>query len=154
MKREELLRHIQHINDPKKDYGKILTNFHYTHFYLMDKYKKILESYNLTFTQSNVLGIIVHTYPHTQSLEDIKSMVLEPNSDVSRTVVRLIEKGYAEKIPNKFNRRKVCIKATRKGVKIVKKISQDGKFQVFTKQFSLRDAKNLAIILNKLRQKI
>jgi DNA-binding MarR family transcriptional regulator len=154
MTRKELFKYIQQINDPVEDYGKILSNLHYTHFNLMDKYKKIMESYDLTFTQSNVLGIIVHAYPKPLSLEEIKNMVLEPNSDVSRTVVRLTERGYAEKVPNKLNRRKVCIKATQKGLKAAQKMSADGKFKVFTKDLSLKEAKTLIIILNKLRKKV
>lgn len=154
MTREELFEYIQEINDPVKDYGKVLSNLHYTHFYLMDKYKKIMESYGLTFTQSNVLGIITHAYPIPLSLEEIKNMVLEPNSDVSRTVDRLVEKGYAEKIPNKLNRRKVCIKATQKGVKAVRKMSSDGKFKTFTQDLTLKEAQALVGILSKLRKNL
>jgi DNA-binding MarR family transcriptional regulator len=154
MTREELFKYIQQINDPAEDYGKILSNLHYTHYFLMDKYKKIMESYELTFTQSNVLGIIVHSHPKPLSLEEIKNMVLEPNSDVSRTVDRLAEKGYAEKIANKLNRRKVSIKVTAKGLKAVHKMADDGKFEVFTKDLSLKEAKTLIIILNKLRKKV
>ncbi len=154
MTREELFKYIQQINDPVKDYGKILSNLHYTHFNLMVRYKKIMDSYDLTFTQSNVLGIIVHAYPKPLALEEIKHMVLEPNSDVSRTVVRLTEKGYAEKVPNKLNRRKVCIKATAKGAKAVQKIADDGKFKVFTKDLTLKEDKTLITILNKLRKKV
>jgi DNA-binding MarR family transcriptional regulator len=151
MTREDLFKYIQEIKDPKKDYGKILTTLHFSHYYLMDKYKKILQEYNLTLTQSNILGIIIHHYPKTVSLEQIKEMVLEPNSDVSRTVVRLTEKGYVEKVVNKDNRRKVSIQATSKGVKIAKKIEDDGKFLEFTKEFSLSDAKTLIKLLKKLR---
>ena len=50
-----------------------------------------------------------------------RAMVLEPNSDDSRAVVRLMEKGFVQKIIDKTNRRKVCIQATSKGLKIAKK---------------------------------
>jgi DNA-binding MarR family transcriptional regulator len=151
MTREELFKYIQQINDPLKDFGKILSTLHFTHYDLLDKYKKILQNYDLTLTQSNVLGIIAYHYPNAVSLEEIKAMVLEPNADVSRTVVRLTDKGFVEKITNLRNRRKVCIKATSKGLKITKKIDAAGKFQEFTKNLSLAEAKTLIRLLRKIR---
>jgi len=152
MKRIELFDYMKKIDDPVKDHAMILANFHYTHFYMMDKYKKLLAGYNLTATQSNVLGIIEHHYPKAVSLEEIKEMVLEPNSDVSRTVVRLVEKGFAEKIINKENRRKVSIVITAKGLKTIKKITTDGKFSKFTAGLSKAEVKTFITVLSKLRE--
>lgn len=153
MTREELFRYIQQIDDPKKDFGKILANLHYTHFSLMDKYRKVFSSYDLTLTQFNVLSIIVSNYPKPLTLEEVKSMVLEPNSDVSRTVDRLVEKGFVRKKINKTNRRKVGIQATAKGVKISKKIENDPKFYYFTQDIKLTEAKAFIKTLAKLRLK-
>jgi len=152
MKRSELFDYMKKIDDPVKDHAMILANFHYTHFYMMDMYKKLLAGYNLTATQSNVLGIIEHHYPKAVSLEEIKEMVLEPNSDVSRTVVRLVEKGFAEKIINKENRRKVSIVITAKGLKTMKKITTDGKFSKFTAGLSKAEVKTFVTVLSKLRE--
>lgn len=153
MTREELYKYIEKIDDPKKDYGKILTNLHSTHYYLMDMYKKILKPYNLTLTQSTVLGIIVHHSPDAIALEEIKAMILEPNADVSRTVVRLAEKGFVEKVINKTNRRKVSIRALPKGVKMVKKMSLDPHFTNFTTGINLSEAKAFVRFLKRLRKK-
>lgn len=152
MTREELFKYIQQINNPVKDYDKILSTLHFTHYDLMDKYKKILQTYDLTLTQTTVLKIINFNYPNSSSLEEIKAMILEPNSDVSRTVTRLVDKGFAIKLINKTNQRKVSIQATAKGLKISKKIEADGKFQQFTKELSLSEAKTLIKLLKKIRQ--
>src|ERR1043165_8721560 len=133
MTREERFKFIEEIEDPQKDYGKILSNLHYTHFSLMDKYRKILSSYNLTFTQSNILAIIAHSHPKPMSLEQIKSMVLEPNADVSRTVVRLMEKKFVDKSADPKNKRKVSIKVSPSGLKLTRKMAEDPRFQAFTK---------------------
>jgi DNA-binding MarR family transcriptional regulator len=152
MTRKELFEYIQKIEDLDKDYAKLLSTLHFTHYYLMDRYKKLLQNYDLTLTQSNVLGIITHHHPESMSLEEIKSMVLEPNADVSRTVVRLKEKGFIEKVVNKTNRRKICIQATSSGMKIAKKMMADGKFREFTSDMSLAEAKTLIKLLKKLRR--
>jgi len=152
MTRKELFEYIQKIDDPIKDYSKILSNLHYTHYFLMDSYKKVLESYDLTFAQSNILGIIVFKYPKSASLEEIKEMVLEPGSDVSRTVVRLAEKGFIEKVTDSKNNRKLAIKATPKGMKTVDKMTKDSAFTKITTTFKLPEAKAFIKFLKKLRE--
>lgn len=150
MKRADLLEYIQKVDDPKKDHAKILSNLHYTHFYLMDQYKKLLARYNLTLPQSNVLAIIDY-FPEAAALEEIKEMVLEPNSDVSRTVTRLVSKNYVEKVINKENRRKVCIKITASGKKVLKRIEAEGKFEKFTSGLSKAEVNAFVKVLAKLR---
>jgi len=151
MDRDELFKLITKIDDPVKDYNKILANLHYTHFHLMDKYKKILESYDLTVTQSNVLGIIVQYYPKALCLEDIKALVLEPNSDVSRTIVRLATKGFIKKVVDEKNRRKLCIVATSKGLKASKKMQSDPRFKKLANWSTLPESKAFIKFLTKLR---
>lgn len=152
MTREEVFEFVQKIDDPKKDYGKILTSLHFSHFYLMDKYKKIFETYGLTVTQGNVLGIIVHHHPKALSLDEVKTMVLEPNSDVSRTVVRLASKGFIEKIADAKDKRRLCIRATNKGIKMMGKAGADPRFFSFSKNISLAESKAFIKFLKNLRE--
>ena len=154
MTRKELFEYIQSIEDPGKDYGKILSNLHYTHYFLLDNYKKILENYDLTFTQSNVLSIIAHFHPAAVSLEEIKAMVLEPGSDVSRTVTRLKEKGFVEKVMNEKNNRKVCIKISVKGLKTSKKMGADPRFKEITSRTTLSESRAFVKYLVKLRKEL
>src|SRR4051812_33600007 len=97
MPRNKIFRELEKIGDPK-DHSKVLAFLHYTHFFLVDKYKKILSEYDLTSPQSNVLGIVSHFHPGSMSLEEIKEWIMEPSSDVSRIVRRLVEKGLLEKV--------------------------------------------------------
>ncbi len=152
MTRKELFDYIKSIEDPVKDYGKILSNLHYTHYFLLDNYKKILDNYNLTFTQSNVLGIIAHFHPGAVSLEEIKAMVLEPGSDVSRTVTRLKEKGFVEKVLNEKNNRKVSIKISAKGLKTINKMDSDPRFKEYTSGTTLSESRAFIKYLVKLRK--
>ena len=151
MGRSEIFKELENIEDSAKDFPKLLSNLHYTHFYLMDKYNKILSVYDLSAPQSNVLGIIGHFSPKPLSLEEIKSMVLEPNSDVSRIVARLVEKKYAVKVINKTNRRKVSILLTAKGKKVHARMVIDKHFQQFTATLTLEEAKAFTRVLSKIR---
>ena len=151
MTREELFEFIERIDDPIQDYGKILSNFHYTHYFLIDKYKKLLAEYELTTAQSNVLGIIYWHKPNFVSLEEIQKMVLEPNSDVSRTVDRLQSKGFIEKIVDPSNRRRKSIRIMDKGVSTIEKIQADNRFRQLTAGVSLIEARGFVAFLKKLR---
>jgi DNA-binding MarR family transcriptional regulator len=151
MTREEVFQILQEVNDMKKDYSKILSIVHYTHYYLLDEYKKTLKTYDITTTQSNVLGIIVYQHPKALSLEEIKSLVLEPNSDVSRTVDRLQAKGFVEKVVDPENRRKRSILSTAKGREIIKAMSEDSRFHIFTNRLTLEEARELVRLTSKLR---
>jgi DNA-binding MarR family transcriptional regulator len=152
MKRTEIFEFLHKIDDPQKDYTKILSNLHYTHFFLMDRYNKLLAEFNLTASQANVLGIIDYFSKAPASLEQIKELVLEPNADVSRTVSRLVEKGFVEKVINKENRRKVSIVITEEGFKLQRKVEADPRFQLFTSEISLADARTFIDVLKKLRK--
>ena len=152
MTREELFQYVQKIDDPKKDYGKILTSLHFSHYFLMDKYKKIFDEYGLTVTQANILSIIVHHHPKTLSLEEVKAMILEPNADVSRTVVRLAAKGFVEKVSDAKDKRRLSIRATSKGTKVIKKASDDPRFSSFTQNINLANTKAFIKFLKNLRE--
>jgi DNA-binding MarR family transcriptional regulator len=150
MKRSEIFAKLNEIEDVHKDFAKILTNLHYTHHFMMDKYKKMLSDFDLTLIQSNVLGIIACYGEKGASLEDVKEMVLEPNSDVSRTVARLVSKDFVQKVANADNRRKVQIRVLPKGQEIIKSLDAIS-FRKITAQLSLEEARAFASILEKLR---
>ncbi|MDF2448216.1 MAG: transcriptional regulator [Bacteroidota bacterium] len=152
MKRDELFTFIQEIEDPVSDYPKILSALHYTHFFLMDKHKKVLAVYDLTPIQSNVLSIIVYKHPTAASLEEIKEMVLEPGSDVSRTVVRLTQKGFVKKVIDPKNKRKLAIAVTPEGLDVFSKINSDNSFLKNEVSYSIDEAVNFINFLKKLRE--
>jgi DNA-binding MarR family transcriptional regulator len=151
MTREEIFQLLQEVKDMKKDFSKILNIVHYTHYYLLDEYKKIMKAYDITVTQSNVLGIIAYQHPKALSLEEIKLLVLEPNSDVSRTVDRLQSKGFVEKVIDPENRRKRSIRSTAKGREIIRALSEDTRFHIFTNRLTLEEARELVRLTSKLR---
>lgn len=51
-----------------------------------------------------------------------------------------LQKGFVKKVINKENRRKVCIIATGKGVKTIKKMESDNRFKKITASMSKNEA--------------
>ena len=149
MEREDFFSYISDIGAPE-DIRKVLSQLHYTHFFMLDRYKKTLTAYDLSFPQINVLYIIGTFFPDSGSLEEIKKMVLEPNSDVSRTVTRLAEKGFVRKVQNPKNGRKLSIAITEKGERTLSKALTDKRFDYVSK-ITLEEARIFVEVLNKIR---
>ena len=78
-------------------------------------------------------------------------MFLRPNSEISRTVVRLKEKKKVIKSSDPANTRKVSIKATAAGIKTTQKMAEDPRFHSFTDNLNLSSSKNLVKALKSLR---
>jgi DNA-binding MarR family transcriptional regulator len=151
MNDKEIFKNLKDLSDLKKDYGKVLANLHYTHFSLMDAYRKILKPYDMSFPQSHVLSIINFYHPREVSLQEIKSMVLEPNSDVSRTVDRLVEKHLVKKVKKSENRRMRSIMMTPAGLKVIKLMEKDSKFHQLLSGLTLADVREFVGVLEKFR---
>src|SRR4051812_26322971 len=62
VEREDFFSYISEIGE-RKDIRKVLSHLHYTHFFMLDKYKKTLAAYDLSFPQINVLYIIGMFFP-------------------------------------------------------------------------------------------
>jgi DNA-binding MarR family transcriptional regulator len=139
------------INDIDTDYEKVLASVYYTHFWLSDKYTAMFLEYGLSTQQSNVLGSVLFFHPKPLTLTELKSMMLEKNSDVSRIVSRLINKGYLEKKSNAENKRKIEITITEKGIHLMEQIRSQKLFKKFTSRLSTSEAQQLVDLLAKLR---
>jgi len=152
MKRAEMYAQLNSVDCPESDFLKILSNLHYTHHFLIDRYRKILQEWDITPAQSNVMGIIDCYGENGASLEQIKEMVLEPHSDVSRTVTRLVSKAYAEKVLNASNKRKVEIRLTSSGKNVLAQLRDSNSMRQITSGLSLDQARNFCEILDRLRK--
>ena len=148
----DLVKHISEISDIETDYEKVLANLYYTHFWLSDKYNTILGQYGITTQQSTVLGAVHYSHPNSLTLTELKGLMLEKNSDVSRIVSRLILKGYLRKNPNPINKRKIEISITQKGFNLMEKIQEQHLYKKFTSDLSTAEARQLITLLAKLRK--
>jgi DNA-binding MarR family transcriptional regulator len=144
-------KELSTINNIDTDYEKVLAGLYFTHFWLTDKYSNLLLEYGITTQQSNVLGTILYYHPKALTLTELKSLMLEKNSDVSRIVTRLITKGFLKKNTNPENKRKIEIKITPKGISLMEKIRDQKLFKKFTAGLSTAEAQQLLSLLAKLR---
>jgi MarR family transcriptional regulator, 2-MHQ and catechol-resistance regulon repressor len=147
----DLIEELSRIEDPVKDHSRILGNLYFTHFWLLDRYKAILDNYGITPQQSNVLAVVKEFHPRALTLTEVKAGLLEKNADVSRIITRLTSKGLLKRKINRSNKRKVEISITEKGRRLMDKMERDDPFQKFTSKFTLEDARTLVGLLNKLR---
>src|SRR6218665_1352327 len=76
---------------------KAVINLLYTTNWLLAKQKDFFKSYNVTLQQFNILRILKGQHPKSISATEIKSRMLDKNSDVSRLLNRLALKKLITK---------------------------------------------------------
>ncbi len=117
-------------------------------------FKKILEQYNLTHQQFNILRILKGSFPKPLSANDIKDRMIFENSDVTRLMDRLTAKEYIKREICASNRRKIDLLITQKGIDLLDKIAPLAKKFIetlFVNKITNAEAKELYRILDKIK---
>lgn len=136
----------------RNEYQKSAINLMYTYGWLYNKQKKFFSDYDITAQQYNVLRILKGQYPKAISTSEIKSRMLDKNSDVSRIVDRLEVKSLVKKKTCKSDRRLVDVSINADGIQLLQNI--DTKIQDFDNLFAAlqpNEARELNRLLDKLR---
>src|SRR5262245_14512065 len=76
---------------------KAVINLVYTVNWMQDQHQKLFKSFNITSQQFNILRILKGQHPNSTSATEIKSRMLDRNSDVSRLLDRLVTKNVIVK---------------------------------------------------------
>jgi DNA-binding MarR family transcriptional regulator len=151
---------IQLQNEPRTTtsdniYLEALVNIIYTFQYTGQQIKELLEPYDITQQQYNVLRILRGQYPSPSTINLIKSKILDKMCDVSRIVDRLIYKGYIDKTINIYDKRAVDIVLAEKGLSLLKKMDREVDFSiVIAPKLSEDEIDQLNYLLTKVRSKI
>ena len=136
----------------RNEYHKLAVNIIFTHSWLMSKIYELLDEYDLTPQQFNLLRILRGQYPKPASITLLKERMLDKMSDASRLVERLLAKGLVERKICPEDRRKVDVVITKKGLKLLEKIDNtDNEMDNYLKNLSEVEAKKLNELLDKLR---
>ena len=136
----------------RNEYQKSAVNLIYTYGWLHNKQKQFFQKYNITAQQYNVLRILKGQFPDAITTSEIKHRMLDKNSDVSRIVDRLENKGLAYKNICLSDKRLVDVSITHQGFQLLTEIEiQILELDNFFSSLELEEAKELNRILDKLR---
>lgn len=101
---------------------KVAINLLYTAAWLEDQNKNFFKEFGITNQQFNILRILRGQHPSKISGAEIKSRMIDKNSDVSRLLDRLIAKELVIKSQCPNDKRAADVVITEEGLKILKKI--------------------------------
>ena len=136
----------------RNEYQKAGINLIYTFGWLNNRHQAFFKNFNITSQQYNVLRILKGQFPDAISTSDIKSRMLDKNSDVSRIVDRLSHKGFIYKNPCISDKRLVDVSITHLGLQLLSEIeTQILNLDNLFSSLELEEAKELNRLLDKLR---
>jgi DNA-binding MarR family transcriptional regulator len=128
---------------------KALLNLIYTANWLQSKQQDFFKPHGITATQFNILRILKGQHPNSISATEIKSRMLDRNSDVSRLLDRLAQKNLINKSTCPNDRRAADVTITKNGLALLEKIG----FSVDDNVIALNEheATHLSDLLDKCR---
>lgn len=85
----------------------------------------VFKQFDLTQSQYNILRILRGAAPESLTAGTIKERMVNPKSDVTRLMDRLVTKGLISRQLKKDNRREMSIKITKKGLNLLEKIGPE-----------------------------
>ncbi len=100
-----------------------LVNILYTSNWLINKQKALLEAYDITLKQYNILRILRGSN-EPLSTSEIRLRMLDKMSDVSRIVDRMASKGIVTKQVRSCDQRKVDIHISKNGDTLLNRINE------------------------------
>ena len=132
---------------------KALVNILYTYNWLRDKTQDNYKPYGIRMQHYNVLRILKGKYPEATSPGEIKEVMLDKSPDLTRLLDKLVAMAWVERDICSANRRKIDVKITKKGLKILEELTtlQKKLYAEFNKNLSPAEAESLSDLLDKLR---
>lgn len=136
------------------EHQKAVVNILFTSSWLNNKNSTYFKKYNISAEQFNVLRILRGSHPKPMRLADVAERMIEKNSNCTRLVEKLRQKGLVNRQLCESNRRQVDISITPSGLKLLAEIDKDQDHWLPTqKAISKAEAAELNRILDKLRSK-
>lgn len=101
---------------------KAVVNLMFTAGWLASKHQDFFKVYGITSQQYNILRILRGQYPQSISATEIKTRMLDKNSDVSRLLDRLQAKNMIEKKASTSDKRASDVYITQAGLDLLNAI--------------------------------
>ena len=132
---------------------KTVVNMMYTSRIMEEAIVAVLKQYGLSTPQYNVLRILRGQHGNAANLSTLQERMIDKNSNTTRLVDKLIDKGWVKRNVCERNRRKIEIFITDDGLKILKQldpiVEQNNKH--ILKNLSKNELEELNKLLDKLR---
>lgn len=136
----------------QSEHHKAAINILVTGSWLYNQNANFLKQYDLTPEQFNVLRILRGSHPRPMMLLDITARMIDKNSNCTRLVEKLRQKGWVTRELCATNRRQVDITITTKGLQLLKRIDSSSTEWLHTiRQLSKSEATELNRLLDKIR---
>lgn len=136
----------------QNEHQKAAINILFTGSWLHNLSAVLLKKFDITPEQFNVLRILRGSHPGKLMLAEITARMLDRNSNCTRLVEKLRQKGLVNRTVCENNRRQVDVTITDKGLTLLANIDSDNKAWVNTiEKIDAAEAKELNRILDKLR---
>lgn len=132
-------------------YQKAIINLLFTSNWVVNQQQKYFKPFGITGQQFNVLRILKGQHPKSISAKDIKSRMLDKNSDMSRLLDRLYSKKLIEKKSCETDKRVSDVFITDAGLSLLKEISRKQKTIDQVVKLTEADAVQLSDLLDKSR---
>lgn len=134
------------------EFQKASINILFTGSWLYNLNASYLKKFGITPEQFNVLRILRGSAPKPMMLADITARMIDKNSNCTRLVEKLRQKGFVIREICENNRRQVDISITDKGLQVLKRIDADvPEWTRAMEKLSKAEAKELNRMLDKLR---
>ena len=104
---------------------RLRVNLLHSYYWLADRMADFLKPFGITQQQFNILRILRGQFPDPISTKELRERMIIGNSDTSRLLDRLIEKGLAWKRPCPHDGRLIQAFISEEGQKLLKQIDAD-----------------------------
>lgn len=135
----------------KSPYQKAVINLIFTANWLQDQQQQFFKQFGLTNQQFNILRILKGQHPKAISATEIKSRMLDKNSDISRLLDRLVKKKFIEKQVCPNDKRAADVSITQGGLAILAELDRKQKQIDTVLQLTEEEAEILSQLLDKGR---
>lgn len=138
----------------RNDYHRAIINLTYTVNHLTYQFYQLLKTYQLTESQYNVLRVLFDFCGEGPvSIGFIKERMLDKNSDVSRIVDKLFERGFVSRRENLNDRRQKDLEITEKGEDLISALGDcEKKADTLLGSLTLEEVRELNRLLDKARE--
>jgi len=148
MKIEEEIRQSKF----KSSHQKALINLIFTYNWMHNKQQEFFKGFAITPQQFNILRILNGQHPNSISATEIKSRMLDKNSDISRLLDRLAAKNLIEKKSCPSDKRASDVFISSDGITLLENIARHQKDMDAVLRLTEEEAESLSDLLDKCRR--